>query len=76
MKIVYYFDHRDLIPARHCYVIGTNPDIIADDIETMDGWLLANMSGKYRRSERRMAGRFIVDLFEDNDAMLFKLVWA
>lgn len=76
MKIIQYFNHLSLVPPRHCFVIEANPVVIYDDIKIMDDWLLANVNGRYRRSERRMAGRFIVDVYDERDAMMFKLVWA
>lgn len=76
MKITEYLDLTSLEPSRHFFGLGSDPDIIHDDLVELDAWLKANMRGNYRRSPIGGAHIIWVDIMDTNDAMLFKLVWA
>lgn len=76
MKIIHQYDELQLDPPRYRFIIQAEHSDIYDDIEIMDEWLLANIMKGYRRSPRAMARRVTVDIFDAQEAMVFKLVWA
>lgn len=75
MKIIAHSHQTDLDPPRHEFILESE-EAIHLSLPIMDAWLRDNMQTHYRRSPRTMAHVFLVDLFSDDDAMLFKLVWA
>lgn len=75
MNIIQQWDELELDPPRYSFIIQADPDDFFEEIKIMDEWLKVNIMNRYRRSPRQMAGRFVVDIFEANDAMIFKMVW-